>query len=206
MRSLKSPKTKEKSKIEEIAEITETEKNEEEKLKQTGELEKFNLLLSFCKSSYIEEEKNRKNLNTKTLYMLLICVLVIFLILVKLNIMELNIGWNYLSGAQIALRIVFLFFCISEIILCFISIIKYIRILSTKKYLKLDVKEFTIDHFRDISYEQVLKSIINTYKAVAKKNCSLNEKFEKKYNTATILSLISIFMLVGIYLFSFFVR
>ena len=117
MRSLKSPKTKEKSKIEEIAEITETEKNEEEKLKQTGELEKFNLLLSFCKSSYIEEEKNRKNLNTKTLYMLLICVLVIFLILVKLNIMELNIGWNYLSGAQIALRIVFLFFCCLQLII-----------------------------------------------------------------------------------------
>ena len=101
---------------------------------------------------------------------------------------------------------IFLIFCVAEIVVCFISIIKYIRILSTKKYLKLDVKEFIVDHFRDISYEQVLKSIINTYKAGARKNNSLNEKYTRKYNTATILSLISIFMLVGIYMFSFFVR
>ena len=51
-----------------------------------------------------------------------------------------------------------------------------------------------------------LQSIINTYKSVARKNNSLNEKYTRKYNTATILSLISIFMLVGIYIFSFFVR
>lgn len=203
MRNLKSPKTKEKNEIEEIEKNENIEGNE---LQNNDELEKLNLLLSFCKSSYIEEEKSKKNLDTKSLYMILICVLIVFLVLVKLNIMELNIGWNNLSGGQIALRIIFLCICFAEIVVCSISIIKYIRILSTKKYLKLDVKEFIVDHFRNISYEQVLKSIINTYKSVARKNNSLNEKYTRKYNTATILSLISIFMLVGIYMFSFFVR
>ena len=198
MRNLKSPKTKEKSEVEEIEKTDEQQKNDE--------FEKLNLLLNFCKGSYIEEEKCKKNLDAKSLYMILISVLVVFLLLIKLNIMELNIGWNNLSGSKIALRIIFLIFCVAEIVVCFISIIKYIRILSTKKYLKLDVKEFIVDHFRDISYEQVLKSIINTYKAGARKNNSLNEKYTRKYNTATILSLISIFMLVGIYMFSFFVR
>ena len=202
MRNLKSPKTKEKIQIDEIVE---KEKNEVQELQKEGKLEKLNLLLNFCENSYNEEDKCKKNIDTKSLYMLLICVLLIFLVLVKINIMELNRGWNELTGGLIAIRIIFLILCISEVILCFLSIIKYIRVLSTKKYLKLDVKDFTLEHFRDIPYEQVLKSIINVYKAGAKKNSSLNEQFVRKYNTATIISIISMFLLVIIYIFSFFV-
>ena len=202
MKNLKLPKTKEKIQIEEIVEDGKNEVNE---LQKEGKLEKLNLLLNFCEDSYNEEEKCKKSIDTKSLYMVLICVLLVFLILVKINIMDLNSGWNELSGGQIALRIIFLVLCISEVILCFISIIKYIRVLSTKKYLKLDVKDFTLEHFRDIPYEQVLKSIINVYKAGAKKNSSLNEKFVRKYNTATVISTIAMFLLVVIYIFSFFV-
>lgn len=202
MRNLKSPKTKEKIEIEDIAEI---EKIEEQELQKEGKLEKLNLLLNYCENSYNEEDKCKKNIDTKSLYMLLICVLLVFLVLVKINIMELNRGWNELSGGLIAIRIVFLVLCIAEIILCFISVVKYVRVLSTKKYLKLDVKDFTLEHFRDIPYEQVLKSIINVYKAGAKKNSSLNEKFVKKYNTATVISMVSMLLLVLIYIFSFFV-
>lgn len=202
MRNLKSPKTKEKIEIEDIVE---TERIEEQELQKEGKLEKLNLLLNFCENSYNEEEKCKKSIDTKSLYMLLICVLLVFLILVKINIMELNRGWNELSGGLIAIRIVFLVLCIAEIILCFISVVKYVRVLSTKKYLKLDVKDFTLEHFRDIPYEQVLKSIINVYKAGAKKNSSLNEKFVKKYNTATVISMVSMLLLVLIYIFSFFV-
>ena len=40
--------------------------------------------------------------------MLLIAIILVFLLLIKINIMDLNRGWNEISGGIIAVRIIFL--------------------------------------------------------------------------------------------------
>ena len=188
MKNLKSPKTKEID--EETNEI---------------DLEKIKLLLNTCKNSYEDEEERKKNLDTKALYVLLISIILISLLIIKINLMELDRGWRYLSGLGIAARIVFLVLCASEIVLCLISIIKYIRVLNSKKYLKLDSKEITVEHFKDVSYESVLYSITNAYRTGAEKNAVLNNKLTRKYYSSSVITVISIFLLIFIYTFSFFV-
>ena len=186
MKNLKSPKTKE---------IKE----------ETNEIEKLELLLSTCKDSYKDEEERKRSIDTKSLYMLLISIILVSLLIIKINLMDLDIGWRFLSGLGIAARIIFFVLCISQLVLCFISIIKYIRILNSKKYLKLDSKEITVEHFKDVPYESVLYSITKAYRTGAEKNSALNNKLTRKYFSGTILTLISMFLLIGIYIFSFFV-
>lgn len=192
MKNLKLPKTKEK--LEEIELLDEKKVN------------KLNTLLDFYKDSYNEENNRKKALDTKSLYMLLIAIILVFLLLIKINIMDLNRGWNEISGGIIAVRIIFLSLSLAEIVLSTISILKFIKVLSLKKYLKLDSKDFVVDNFKNAEYEEVLIQTLNVYKISVNKNSVLNDKAIKKLNTATVLTVISLFLLIVIYIFAFFVK
>ena len=95
MKNLKLPKTKEK--LEEIELLDEKKVN------------KLNTLLDFYKDSYNEENNRKKAIDTKSLYMLLIAIILVFLLLIKINIMDLNRGWNEISGGIIAVRTLLVF-------------------------------------------------------------------------------------------------
>lgn len=192
MKNLKLPKTKEK--LEEIELLDEKKVN------------KLNTLLDFYKDSYNEENNRKKALDTKSLYMLLIAIILVFLLLIKINIMDLNRGWNEISGGIIAVRIIFLSLSLAEIVLSTISILKFIKVLSLKKYLKLDSKDFVVDNFKNAEFEEVLIQTLNVYKISVNKNSVLNDKAIKKLNTATVLTVISLFLLIVIYIFAFFVK
>lgn len=192
MKNLKLPKTKEK--LEEIELLDEKKVN------------KLNTLLDFYKDSYNEENNRKKAIDTKSLYMLLIAIILVFLLLIKINIMDLNRGWNEISGGIIAVRIIFLSLSLAEIVLSTISILKFIKVLSLKKYLKLDSKDFVVDNFKNAEFEEVLIQTLNVYKISVNKNSVLNDKAIKKLNTATVLTVISLFLLIVIYIFAFFVK
>ena len=192
MKNLKLPKTKEK--LEEIELLDEKKVN------------KLNTLLDFYKDSYNEENNRKKAIDTKSLYMLLIAIILVFLLLIKINIMDLNRGWNEISGGIIAVRIIFLSLSFAEIVLSTISILKFIKVLSLKKYLKLDSKDFVVDNFKNAEFEEVLIQTLNVYKISVNKNSVLNDKAIKKLNTATVLTVISLFLLIVIYIFAFFVK
>ena len=192
MKNLKLPKTKEK--LEEIELLDEKKVN------------KLNTLLDFYKDSYNEENNRKKAIDTKSLYMLLIAIILVFLLLIKINIMDLNRGWNEISGGIIAVRIIFLSLSLAEIVLSTISILKFIKVLSLKKYLKLDSKDFVVDNFKNAEFEEVLIQTLNVYKISVNKNSVLNDKAIKKLNTATVLTVISLFLLIVIYIFSFFLK
>ena len=167
---------------------------------------KLNTLLDFYKDSYNEENNRKKAIDTKSLYMLLIAIILVFLLLIKINIMDLNRGWNEISGGIIAVRIIFLSLSLAEIVLSTISILKFIKVLSLKKYLKLDSKDFVVDNFKNAEFEEVLIQTLNVYKISVNKNSVLNDKAIKKLNTATVLTVISLFLLIVIYIFAFFVK
>lgn len=192
MKNLKLPKTKEK--LEKIELLDEKKVN------------KLNTLLDFYKDSYNEENNRKKAIDTKSLYMLLIAIILVFLLLIKINIMDLNRGWNEISGGIIAVRIIFLSLSLAEIVLSTISILKFIKVLSLKKYLKLDSKDFVVDNFKNAEFEEVLIQTLNVYKISVNKNSVLNDKAIKKLNTATVLTVISLFLLIVIYIFAFFVK
>ena len=193
MKNLKLPKTKE-------------EKLEEIELLDEKKVNKLNTLLDFYKDSYNEENNRKKAIDTKSLYMLLIAIILVFLLLIKINIMDLNRGWNEISGGIIAVRIIFLSLSLAEIVLSTISILKFIKVLSLKKYLKLDSKDFVVDNFKNAEFEEVLIQTLNVYKISVNKNSVLNDKAIKKLNTATVLTVISLFLLIVIYIFAFFVK
>lgn len=192
MKNLKLPKTKEK--------LSEVELIDENKIS------KLNTLLNLYKDSYNEENNRKKLIDSKALYMLIITIIFIFLSLIKINIMGLDRGWNDLSAGKIALRIIFLILSVAEIVLCLISTIKYIKVLNTKKFLKLDFKEFVVDNFKNTEYEDVLTQTINLYKINVNRNSNINDRCVIKYNSATVITIISMFLLVGIYIFAFFVK
>ena len=192
MKNLKLPKTKEK--LEEIELLDEKKVN------------KLNTLLDFYKDSYNEENNRKKAIDTKSLYMLLIAIILVFLLLIKINIMDLNRGWNEISGGIIAVRIIFLSLSLAEIVLSTISILKFIKVINLKKYLKLDSKDFVVDNFKNAEFEEVLIQTLNVYKISVNKNSVLNDKAIKKLNTATVLTVISLFLLIVIYIFAFFVK
>ena len=83
---------------------------------------------------------------------------------------------------------------------------KFIKVLSLKKYLKLDSKDFVVDNFKNAEFEEVLIQTLNVYKISVNKNSVLNDKAIKKLNTATVLTVISLFLLIVIYIFAFFVK
>ena len=192
MKNLKLPKTKEK--------LSEVELIDENKIS------KLNTLLNLYKDSYNEENNRKKLIDSKALYMLIITIIFIFLSLIKINIMGLDRGWNDLSAGKIALRIIFLILSVAEIVLCLISTIKYIKVLNTKKFLKLDFKEFVVGNFKNTEYEDVLTQTINLYKINVNRNSNINDRCVIKYNSATVITIISMFLLVGIYIFAFFVK